>query len=128
MADINAYFKSVVHMDRAPVVLCDTEGTILYMNPAAVKRYASYGGEALVGRNISLCHNEHANLMLQRVLDWFLLSPDNNLVYTMVNEKENKDVYMAALRDDQGKLIGYYEKHEYRDHETMAMYEGVTLG
>ena len=29
---------------------------------------------------------------------------------------------MIALRDEQGNLIGYYEKHEYRNRETMEMY------
>ena len=29
---------------------------------------------------------------------------------------------MVALRDN-GELIGYYEKHEYRDKETMKMYD-----
>lgn len=32
-------------------------------------------------------------------------------------------VYMVALRDDAGKLIGYYEKHEYRNRETMKIYD-----
>ena len=32
-------------------------------------------------------------------------------------------VYMVALRDDSGTLIGYYEKHEYRDRETMERYD-----
>ncbi len=30
---------------------------------------------------------------------------------------------MIALRDGSGKLIGYYEKHEYRNRETMEMYK-----
>ena len=59
--------------------------------------------------------------MINKVVDWFKASKDNNLVYTSYNQKENKDVYMVALRDD-GELIGYYEKHEYRDKETMKMY------
>ena len=29
---------------------------------------------------------------------------------------------MVALRDE-GKLIGYYEKHEYRNAETMKPYD-----
>ena len=29
---------------------------------------------------------------------------------------------MVALRSDDGKLIGYYEKHEYRNRDTMEMY------
>lgn len=43
-------------------------------------------------------------------------------MYTYHNEKENKDVYMVALRDSEKKLIGYYEKHEYRDRETEQPY------
>lgn len=35
----------------------------------------------------------------------------------------NKDVYMVAIRDNDGELIAYYEKHEYRDKETMKMYD-----
>lgn len=35
---------------------------------------------------------------------------------------ESKDVYMVALRDE-GELIGYYEKHEYRNAETMKPYD-----
>ena len=44
-------------------------------------------------------------------------------MYTFRNEKENKDVYMIALRNDAGELIGYYEKHEYRNIETMKLYD-----
>ena len=40
------------------------------------------------------------------------LSTSDNIVYTFHNEKQDKDVQMVALRDD-GKLIGYYEKHYY---------------
>jgi hypothetical protein len=30
---------------------------------------------------------------------------------------------MVALRDDAGELIGYYEKHEFRNQETMKLYD-----
>jgi hypothetical protein len=30
---------------------------------------------------------------------------------------------MVALRNDAGKMIGYYEKHEFRNPETMKMYD-----
>lgn len=30
---------------------------------------------------------------------------------------------MVALRDETGKLIGYYEKHEYRDIEKRKLYD-----
>ena len=54
--------------------------------------------------------------------DTISLDESHNIVYTFHNEKQNKDVYMVALRDD-GKLIGYYEKHEYRNAETMKQYD-----
>jgi hypothetical protein len=40
------------------------------------------------------------------------------------NEKrlKYKDVYMIALRSGE-ELIGYYEKHEFRNSETMKMYD-----
>ena len=83
----------------------------------------AFGGAALVGRSLQNCHNAHSNEMIQKVVDWFAASPEHNIVYTYHNEKENKDVYMVALRDDAGKLIGYYEKHEYRNRETMKIYD-----
>ena len=39
------------------------------------------------------------------------------------DDEENKDVYMVALRDDDGTLIGYYEKHEYRNREMVGLYQ-----
>ena len=61
--------------------------------------------------------------MIQTYVDWFAASPEHNLIYTYHNEKQNKDVYMVALRDADGTLIGYYEKHEYRSSETMRLYD-----
>ena len=121
--DLTPFFKSVLDQDRAAVVLCDLEHTIIYMNPAAGERYAKQGGPALVGSSLLDCHNPQSNEMIERVVSWFQESPDHNLIYTFRNETENKDVYMVALRDDSGKLIGYYEKHEYRNVETMKKYD-----
>ena len=121
--DLLPYLKSVLEQDRAPVVLCDLNHTVLYMNPAAGERYAKNGGMALVGRSLLDCHSPKANEMIVRVVEWFGADRSHNLIYTFRNDKENKDVYMVALRDGDGALIGYYEKHEYRDRETMKRYD-----
>ncbi|MGN0496454.1 MAG: fatty acid/phospholipid synthesis protein PlsX [Lachnospiraceae bacterium] len=121
--ELSVYMKSIIDMDRASVVICDLDHKIIYMNPAAVKRYAKRGGAALVGKSLLDCHNENSNGMIKKVVAWFLESTDNNMIYTYHNEKENKDVYMVALREDRGTLIGYYEKHEYRDRETGKLYD-----
>ena len=112
-------FKSILEQDKAPVVVCDTESTIKYMNPAAIARYKT----DLTGKDLKSCHPAAANEKIDRVLEWFGKSRDNNIVYTYRNDVENKDVYMVALRDDNGDLIGYYEKHEYRNRETAKLYD-----
>ena len=116
------HFKSLVDQDTAAVVICDTEHKIIYMNPAACQQYSKYGGAALMGTNLLNCHNEKSREMIRRVLAWFQTSPTHNRVHTFYNEKQNKDGYMIALRDRQGALIGYYEKHEYRDRDMTPFY------
>ena len=120
---LNKLLKAVLDADLAPVVVCDLSDIIVYMNPTAVERYSKNGGAELVGKSILACHNEQANKKIKDVVAWFEKSADNNRVYTFKNVKENKDVYMIALRDESGKLIGYYEKHEYRTAETMERYK-----
>ncbi|MCM1578972.1 MAG: PAS domain-containing protein [Ruminococcus sp.] len=120
---LSEYFKSIVDSDSSAVVICNMSHEIIYMNPAAIQRYAKRGGSKLVGSSILDCHNEESGKRIKQVTEWFAQSPDNNRVYTYHNPKENKDVYMIALRNDSGGLIGYYEKHEYRDREKSSMYD-----
>ena len=112
-------FKSILDQDRAPIVVCDMSSTVVYMNPSAISRYK----RDLTGKNVKCCHPADANEKIDRVLKWFAVSQENNIVYTYRNDEENKDVYMVALRDECGRLIGYYEKHEYRNRETMKLYD-----
>lgn len=112
------FFKSVLEQDTAPVVLCDLTHQIIYMNPAAIRRYH----KDLTGRSLLECHNERSGQIIARVIQWFSEDPSHNRVHTFYNQKENKDVYMVALRDDKGKLVGYYEKHEYRDRDLTPLY------
>ncbi len=112
-------FKSILDMDSAPVVVCDMDDIIVYMNPSAIERYH----KDLTGASIKECHPQKANEMIEKVISWFKESNGNNIIYTYRNDKENKDVYMVALRDDDGTLIGYYEKHEYRNKETVGLYQ-----
>lgn len=116
------YFKSIIDQDRCAVVICNLEHEIIYMNPAAVKNYAKRGGEQLVGKSLLDCHNDESGRKIKQVVEWFAASPEHNLVYTSYNEKLNRDIYIIALRSGE-KLIGYYEKHEFRNRETMEKYD-----
>lgn len=121
--ELKQFFKSIIDMDKQAVVICDKEHLIIYMNPAAVDRYSKWGGEKLVGRSILDCHSPKSRETIKDVVDWFAKSIDNNEIYTFYNEKDNRDVYMIALRDENGALIGYYEKHESRNRETKNTYD-----
>lgn len=121
--ELNAYFKSIIDQDREHVVICDLEHTILYMNPSAIRDYAKYGGASLLGRSVMACHNPKSREIIQQVVDWFAADKSHNLVYTYHDDKHNRDVYMVALRDADGTLIGYYEKHDSRTLETMKRYD-----
>lgn len=121
--DLTKLMKSVLEQDRAAVVICDLNHTIVYMNPAAQKNYAKSGGKELVGKSLLACHNPNSVAIIEKVVAWFAESTEHNMIYTFYNEKQNKDVYMVALRDEDGTLIGYYEKHEYRNKETAERYD-----
>lgn len=116
-------FRSVMEQDSAPIVICDTEHNIVYMNPVAVTHYKRFGGSALLGKCLLDCHNERSSTMIRKVLTWFQEDPAHNCVHTFYNAEENKDVYMIALRDEKNTLIGYYEKHAYRNVDTMPLYD-----
>ncbi|MGN1114685.1 MAG: PAS domain-containing protein [Oscillospiraceae bacterium] len=116
------YFKSIIDQDEQSVVICDTNHTIIYMNPAAISNYSKSGGKALVGKSVFECHNNDSKDKIEKVVEWFKKDISNNKIFTFHNEKHNRDVYMVALRDQGGRLIGYYEKHECRDSETDKKY------
>lgn len=123
MADLNAYFKSIIDQDREAVVICDLNHIIIYMNPAAVVDYKKYGGASLLGKSLLACHNPHSVEAIRKVVEWFAADASHNIVYTYYNPKHVRDVYMVALRDEDGTLIGYYEKHDSRKAETMKQYD-----
>lgn len=120
---INKILKSVIDQDRMPVVICNLEHEVIYMNEAADRFYANRGGHKIMGQNLMRCHSPLSCEKILKVLEWFKADKNNNMIYTAREEEDNKDIYMVALRDEQGELIGYYEKHEVRDAEKANLYD-----
>ncbi len=116
---ISEYCRCVVDEDTSPVVICDLRHTIVYMNPAAVARYSRRGGRGLIGKSVLDCHSERSRDTICEVLQWFCASRDRNRAFMYRNERDGCDVYMVALRDGAGAIVGYYEKHESRVPESM---------
>ncbi len=121
--ELTPFFKSILDEDKSPIVICNLDHIIIYMNPAACVSYEKRGGAALLGENVMDCHDNRSKMLIQVVKDWFEKDKANNRIYMYFNEKQNKDVYMIALRDEVGNLIGYYEKHESRARETGEPYD-----
>lgn len=117
------FFKSLIDQETSPIVLCDTNHVIRYMNPAAVAAYRKYGGTALLGKSVLDCHKPVSREAIARVLVWFQKDKGNNRVHTMFLPEENLDVYMIALRSDEGELIGYYEQQVCRIPDSAPLYE-----
>ena len=121
--DLNPLFKSIIDQDTASVIICNTEHTIVYMNPAAIRAHAAHGSTLAPGQSILDCHRPESNRRIQQVVDWFKADQSHNRVFIAHRPTINRDQYMVALRDEGGALIGYYEKHEYRDPETGKLYD-----
>jgi hypothetical protein len=119
--ELYPFFKSIIDQDRCPVVICNLDHTIIYVNPAGAENYQKYG--PLTGRCLLNCHNSESQAQIRRVVQWFADSPDHQIVHTFYHPAKNRDVYMVALRDEIGRLIGYYEKHEYRNQDMMPLYD-----
>ena len=88
------------------VVFVDTSHIIQYINAPAVKKYARWGD--ILGKSIFDCHNADSGKMIREMFERFQ-NGENDILFAS-NEKHR--VYMRAVRDKQGKLIGYYERFE----------------
>lgn len=115
---LNKYFKSIVDQCEEPVVICDLDFKILYMNKVAIDNY----NKDLIGKNLKDCHNEDSNQKIEEILNWFKKDKKNNKVFTYHSNKSNRDTYVVALRNENEELIGFYERHETRTAETGERY------
>jgi len=87
-------------------VFCDLDHVIRYMNKAAFERYA--GRPAAVGRSIFDCHNAESNAMIVSIVGRFVAGEDE----VFLSDRKGERIFMRAVRDDVGALVGYYERYE----------------
>ena len=120
--NLDLFFKSIITLDNTMIIICDLNHKIVYLNDIAKKTYDKKGVD-LLGKSILDCHNDDSKEKIKRVVNWFLADKNNNRIHTFYNEKQNKDVYMIAIRDENNNLIGYYEKHEFRTKDLTPFYD-----
>ena len=107
----------MLEQETVPVVICDLNHTVIFMNSLSKTHYSV----DITGKSIKNCHGSHSQIMIDKVIEWFKKSPDNNRVFTL--RDGDTDIYMVAIRDKNGTLIGYTEKHEKRTPDANPLYQ-----
>ena len=99
--------KLILNAYPYEVVFCDRTHTVRFINKAAKERY---GDVVQVGRSIFNCHNENSRVKIEA----FLARADagENELLEAVNEPKGEREFFGPVRDDEGKVIGYFERHE----------------
>ena len=91
---------------KAPYLFTDLNHTIRYMNAAAVANYT--GGEDLLGTSLLECHNKESQKIILEIFE----EMKTGLEERLITDNEKYRIYMRAVRDAEGKLLGYYERYE----------------
>ena len=91
---------------KDPMVFVDSEHVIRYMNKAAV--VAHEGGLGLIGCSLFDCHNEESKTRILSLFPRLEAGEDEILIV----EEPRRRIYMRAVRDESGRLLGYYERYE----------------
>ncbi len=99
--------KYILDSIKEPVVYVDTKHIIRYLNRPAEMHYSKKWGNIL-GKSIFHCHNERSSGIIREVYQEML----NGLDEKKITDNEKHRVYMRAVRDNQGELIGYTERYE----------------
>ena len=120
--EIDKYLRAFVETDMNQIVICDTNHIIVYMNKVAIEKFSDLGGADLIGKSLMQYLGVETQSRIEAIVSWFSESPDNNWVYTYRNEASQTDIYAVALRDENGNLIGYYEKRRSTFPETEELY------
>ena len=100
------FYESLLNSVIDPILVADTKHIVQYMNKAAINHYEE--GESLIGSNLLLCHNEESQKMMIEIL----YKLQNGLEEKLITDNEKYRIFMRAVRDDRGKLIGYFERYE----------------
>lgn len=101
-----AFLATLLDSLKDPFLFADTGHTIRYMNKAAAAHYKR--GAALLGRSLLDCHNADSQRQIIDILAAFEAGEEER----RITDNEKHRIYMRAVRDSSGRLLGYYERYE----------------
>lgn len=85
------------------IIVCDCNGLILDLNDKAARTYESYGGYALIGKNLLDCHPEPARSKVEKQLETC-----EKKIYTIEKEGVKKLIYQSPWFEN-GQYAGLVE-------------------
>lgn len=98
-AILDAYAYEVIFVDRTHIVR--------YMNKTAKIRY---GNRVIIGNSLFNCHNENTRGKIEEFLRRADAGEDE--MFQVLNGKTGEREFFVPVRDKEGKVIGYFERHE----------------
>ncbi len=110
---LDAYSYEIVFVDRNHIVR--------YMNKTAKQRY---GDRVIIGNTIFNCHNENSKTKIEEFLKRADAGEDE--MFELFNKKTGEREFFVPVRDDSGKVIGYFERHEMpwdMEHPEVPVFE-----
>ena len=79
--DMTEFFKGIVDTEEGPIVICDTDYKILYLNPTAMTHYKK--ADTMVGKHLEVFLDEEMMSKVRMTFEWFKESPENNKVLSV---------------------------------------------
>lgn len=102
-----ALMAAILDSLKDPILFADTEHVTRYMNKAAIAHYE--GGDSLIGRSLLDCHNERSRQMMVEIL---AAMQSEGIEERFITDNEEERIFMRAVRDTGGRVLGYYERYE----------------
>ena len=114
--DMLDFFKGVIDSEDGPIIICNLDYRIVYVNAAADSYYAKANG--LTNKLLESLMDEETMSKVVMSVEWFKEGRDNNKVFMLHDNFNNFDMYILAIRNAAGELIGFYGRREDRNPDS----------
>ena len=117
MTELNVcdFFKGIIDTEEGPIVVCNLDYRVIYENPAALKYYSPL--TPITGRLLETLMDEEMMSKVRMSIEWFKEDKKNSRVFAFHDKVHNMDMYILAIRDIEGNLMGFYGRRENRNPE-----------
>lgn len=110
--DLTDFFKGIVDSEEGPIVICNLDYRIVYVNPKADVYYEPVKPHA--GKLLATLMDEEMMSKVVMSVEWFKEDVKNNKVFALHDKVNNMDMYILAIRNSKNELIGFYGRREDR--------------